>query len=290
MAGVALKLGYNTNGLEGQSPAEMIDALAEIGYRSIAITLDQDVLNPFREGVAKEARRIRRQLECLNMSCVVETGARHLLDPVHKHEPTLVSADATGRTRRLDFLKRAVDVAALLGAQTVSLWSGRKPPKLPEGEANRHLVEACKTLCEHALAKSVTLAFEPEPGMFIETTAQFDRLRSQVDDPFFSLTLDVGHLHCLGDGDPPARIRQYASILANVHIEDMRRGAHEHLMFGEGEMQFEPIISALREVRYTGGIHVELSRHSHDGLRAARTAHRFLSRIITEEESWRSTI
>ena len=43
-------------------------------------------------------------------------------------------------------------------------------------------------------------------------------------------------------------------------------------MFGEGEMDFPPIIAALAEIGYDGGVHVELSRHSHDGPDAAAQA------------------
>ena len=40
-------------------------------------------------------------------------------------------------------------------------------------------------------------------------------------------------------------IRQWADRLVNVHIEDMRAGVHDHLMFGEGEIDFPPVIAAL---------------------------------------------
>ena len=67
-------------------------------------------------------------------------------------------------------------------------------------------------------------------------------------------------------------IRRFAPRLVNVHLEDMRAGRHEHLMFGEGEIDFPPIFRALAEVGYSGGVHVELSRHSHEGPSAARRA------------------
>ena len=67
-------------------------------------------------------------------------------------------------------------------------------------------------------------------------------------------------------------IRRWAPRLVNVHIEDMRAGRHEHLMFGEGEIDFPPVLRALAEVGYTGGVYVELSRHSHEGPTAARRA------------------
>jgi L-ribulose-5-phosphate 3-epimerase len=34
----------------------------------------------------------------------------------------------------------------------------------------------------------------------------------------------------------------------------MRRGVHEHLMFGEGEIDFPPILQALAEIGYQNGI------------------------------------
>jgi L-ribulose-5-phosphate 3-epimerase len=70
----------------------------------------------------------------------------------------------------------------------------------------------------------------------------------------------------------------------NVHIEDMRAGVHEHLMFGEGEMRFPPIIEALARAHYRGGLHVELSRHSHEAPAAARKAYAFLQPLLDRAE------
>ena len=56
----------------------------------------------------------------------------------------------------------------------------------------------------------------------------------------------------------------------------MRRGVHDHLMFGEGEIEFGPVLASLDEIGYQGGVHVELSRHSHDAVDTARKALAFL--------------
>ena len=60
----------------------------------------------------------------------------------------------------------------------------------------------------------------------------------------------------------------------------MRHGVHEHLMFGEGTIDFPPIIQALRETGYRGGVHVELSRHSHLAAEAVRAAASFLKLLL----------
>ena len=51
-------------------------------------------------------------------------------------------------------------------------------------------------------------------------------------------------------------------------------------MFGEGEIDFPPILRALSDVGYAGGVHVELSRHSHEGPVAAKKAFDFLTGVL----------
>jgi len=108
---------------------------------------------------------------------------------------------------------------------------------------------------------------------------QFDRLHRVLDHPLFGLTLDAGHVHCLADGDLLEHVRKWQRVLLNVHLADMRRGVHDHLFFGEGEMNFTEIINCLSVVGYRGPVHVELSRHSHDAVNVAQRAYEFLSSL-----------
>ncbi|HZN32901.1 MAG TPA: TIM barrel protein, partial [Pirellulaceae bacterium] len=78
-------------------------------------------------------------------------------------------------------------------------------------------------------------------------------------------------------------IARWRERIVNVHIEDMRAGVHEHLMFGEGQMHFPPIIEALDRTGYKGGLHVELSRHSHEAPTAAKKAFDFLQPLIESQ-------
>lgn len=276
-----MRLGYNTNGLAHHAPADGLRLLADLGYSSAAVTLDHGWLNPYGPRAADEAAEIGRLLRDLNLHSVVETGARFLLDPRHKHEPTLVSPDPAGRARRLDFLRRAVDIAADWGSDCVSLWSGVVHDQAAENVVWDRLVPPLTELLAYADQRQVTLGFEPEPGMFIDTLDRFEQLLKRVDGPRMRLTLDIGHLHCLGETPLAAQIRRVGSRLVNVHIEDMRRGVHEHLLFGEGEIDFPPVIAALAAVGYNGGLHVELSRHSHMAPTAARQSMQFLQALLT---------
>jgi sugar phosphate isomerase/epimerase len=268
--------GYNTNGFAHHRLEDALEILADLGYGSVALTLDYHALDPFDAHLPAQLVRVRSLLQRLGLHSVVETGARFLLDPRRKHRPTLLSADPAGRERRLDFLRRAVDVAAELGSDAVSFWSGRADEPTDAETLMTRLAAGSLALCEQAERRGVRLAFEPEPGMFIDTMARFAELHAQVAHPYFGLTLDVGHLHCQGEGPVGGHLRAWSHWLWNVHLEDMRRGVHEHLNFGEGEIDFGAVLGGLREVGYEGGVHVELSRHSHDAVETARRALAFL--------------
>jgi len=286
-------LGYNTNGFAHHDVFDAIALLAEIGYRSVAITIDHGVLAPSGNW-RTQLRRLRSNLRSYGMRSVIETGARFLLSPEQKHEPTLVSATPEERARRMDFYMHAVRCAAAMGSDCVSLWSGTlRQPQTSEvletsevfgtganAEAMPRLASDLGDLARYAAENGVTIGFEPEPGMLVDSMARFAELLTLVDEPNLKLTLDVGHLQCQGEVPIADQVRRWAPRLVNVHLEDMRRGKHEHLMFGEGEIDFPPVLQALAEVGYQGGVHVELSRHSHEAPTAARRAYEFLQPMI----------
>ncbi len=271
-----LLLGYNTNGFMCHSLHDAIRVIADLGYRCVGITLDHCALNPFEESFDRQARETRTLLEHCGLTSVIETGARFLLDPWRKHWPTLLSEGREDRLTRLSFLKKAVDAAHLLGSGCVSFWSGKKEPAVESDRAWDWLVSSCRELSGYAMERGVTLAFEPEPGMWIENMSQYRELRRDVDHRCFRLTLDVGHAFLTEEGTVGDCIREHREEVENIHIEDMSRGVHEHRFFGEGEMDFGEILGALEETHYRGPICVELSRHSHDAVSTARRSREFL--------------
>lgn len=273
--------GYNTNGFAHHRLEDALQLLAELGYRSVALTLDYHALDPYRLDPS-QVREVKAILRANQLRCVIETGARFLLDPWRKHQPTLLSTDPSERNRRLEFLTRSLDLAVEFQADAVSFWAGTPEGIEPEAILWSRLVSTCQQLCEEASYRNVRLAFEPEPGMFIDTMDRFARLHEQVGHPLFGLTLDLGHLHCQGELPVGPIIERWSPWLWNLHVEDMKAGVHDHLMFGEGEMDFPPIFASLRQARYGGGLHVELSRHSHNAVATARRARQFLARHLGE--------
>ena len=255
---MSLRYAYNTNGCANHRLDDALQLIAGHGYAGVALTLDHQHLDPFAADWAADTRRLAGRLQELQLGCVIETGARFLLDPRDKHEPTLVSASAEGRRRRVDFLKRAVDIAEILQAEAVSFWAGVPKPGVGREDALGWLLDGLHAVTSYAQLRGVTPAFEPEPGMLVETAAEWAALG--VDG--LSLALDTGHCLVTQDIDPAEAVRLYADRLGTVAVEDMRRGVHEHLPFGQGDMDMPAILAALQEIGFRKLVCVELSRES----------------------------
>ncbi|MGW1248470.1 sugar phosphate isomerase/epimerase family protein [Streptomyces sp. NPDC002535] len=276
------RLGYGTNGLTDLRLDDALGLLADLGYDGVGLTLDHMHLDPLAPDLAARTARVARRLGELGLGVTVETGARYVLDPCRKHGPSLLDPDPEDRAARVRLLLRAVRIASDLGAHAVHCFSGILPAGTPPDEAWKRLTSSLEPVLEAAEAARVPLAVEPEPGHLLATLDDFHQLRGLLGAPspaVLGLTLDIGHCQCLEPLPPADCLRAAAPWVHHVQIEDMRRGVHEHLPFGDGEIDFPPVLAALAELTaagYPGLTVVELPRHSHAGPELARTSLSFL--------------
>jgi L-ribulose-5-phosphate 3-epimerase len=263
-------LGYGTNGFANHRLDDALRVIADLGYTSVALTLDHQHLDPFADDLSARVEHVAGLLSALGLRSVVETGARYLLDPWRKHHPTLVSPDTEVR---VDFLRRAIRIAAGLGSDCVSFWSGVKPSDVDDSTAHRLMLSGVTKVLEEADRRGIRIGLEPEPGMYVQHLSQALALRAELGDPeMFGITLDVGHCVAVEPVDAAECVRQAAGLLVNVQLDDMHLGVHEHLEFGEGGLDLPATLAALEEVGYTGVAAVELPRHSHAAPDVARRA------------------
>ncbi|MET7477026.1 sugar phosphate isomerase/epimerase family protein [Streptomyces sp. NPDC005648] len=269
-----LKFGYGTNGFTHHRLDAVLGILADLGYDGVALTLDHIHLDPYADDLPRRVAGLTRALDRYGLTVTVETGAPYLLDPTGKHLPTLMT-DEDGR--RTDLLRRAVRIAADLGSPTVHLCSGPAPDGLSEADAFKQLAHGLEAVLETAEQHAVALAFEPEPYMFVDTVERCLRLAELLGGhELFGITLDVGHAHCTEERPVLECVRQAAPRLLNVQIEDMRRGIHEHLELGAGEIDFPPVLAELRALGHRGLVSVEIQGGALDAPEVARRSLDFL--------------
>lgn len=266
---------YNTNGFAHHRLTDAVEILAELGYGGVALTLDVHHLDPFAANHKQECAAFKNQLQSLGMRLTIESGARFNLDSRRKHYPSLlVPGDGM---KRMDFLSRCHDTAQAIGAECISFWSGHNFDDLPPDEAWQLLAERIGDLTNEYRGSGISWAVEPEPGMFLETVDDYRRLCRMVDNRNFGLALDLGHLLVTGERLCSEAIREFADDIVTIAIEDMKRHVHDHLPFGDGDMDFPPIFSALEEIHYDGLLAVELSRSSSTAYSTAQRSMQFLA-------------
>ena len=264
-------LGYGTNGFGDHPLHRALDVLDDVGYDAVAVTLGFPHLDPFaplaRDDVAALRNHLLRMRGGAGAAVVVETGTRYLLDPLHKHRPTLVDRDATLRMR---YLERAIEIAADLDARCVSFFSGILPGDAAPADGWARLRDRIPALVEYAGERGVRLSLEPEPGMLVETVDDALRLHADVGaPPELGITVDVGHCLVVEPDGVEGALRAAAPYLSNVQLDDMPRTHHEHRPFGEGDIDLPLVLATLADIGYTGVAAVELPRHSHDAPRLA---------------------
>ena len=269
-----LRLAYNTNGWPQHELSDIATQLAGMGYAGIAITPDVFHLNPFRADALDDARALRRRLDDLQLAVAVESGARFVLDPARKHWPTLLD-EPPAAARRLDYLQRCLALAVALRAETFSFWSGAAPPGLAPDETLERLCRGAAAVLDAAAGSGVRLCFEPEPGMAVASLEDTGDFLLELGRAELHLMLDVGHVPVTDELAPSDAILAFAERLGGVQLDDSRGGRHEHLFFGDGEIDFSAVARALEAVNFTGLAAVELPRHDADPVTTARRAMEF---------------
>jgi sugar phosphate isomerase/epimerase len=272
-------LAYNTNGLAHHRLEDALHLLADLGYQGVALTPDVGHLDALTT-TQHDWDKIRALLDRLKLKIVIETGARFVLDPRRKHYPNLISKDPTDAGRRLAYYLRCLLMAKSLGSPLISIWSGPMEAGDDPEEALRRLLDRLRRLLDDARDSGVQVCFEPEPGHLIDSHASYRELRRRLKREDLMTTIDIGHILVTESGAPHEHLAEFGPTLKNVQVDDARRGVHEHLMPGTGEIDFGPVFQELRRLQYQGSVALELSRDSHRAADAAAHAIKFLTPFL----------
>ena len=261
-----LRFAYNTNGLSNHRLDDALDLIAEAGYTGVALTLDFPHFDPFEGDYEAKAEALAKRLRELDLALTVETSARYLLDPRERYEPTLLHPSPDQRARRIEFLRRAIRICAACGGEAVAFAAGRPQRGVSGQDAGSWLLEGLKQVAEHAAESGVVAAMEPGPGHIIATVDDFKLVREtlkQMTDAPLHLALDTGHCLVTGEREPQKAVTEFAPVIGTVQLEDMKRGVHRHLPFGEGDMNVTAVLAALESIEYERLLTVELQHESY---------------------------
>lgn len=261
-----LRFSYNTIGCSNHTLSDALELISEAGYQGVTLTLDVHHMNPFEDGYERAAEALRGTLEAADLALVVDTGARFLLDPRERLEPSLLSPSEEGRARRLDFIRRAIRICEICSGEAVTFTAGRVKRNVGQANAGAWLLDGLSRIAETAAEAGVAVALEPEPGHIVGTVDDFTLVRDaarQMTDAPIHLALDTGHTFAAGVRAPHQAVKEFASILRAVSISDVARSAPHHVPLGTGEVDIAAVLAALQGIDFGGLVTVKVPRDSH---------------------------
>jgi sugar phosphate isomerase/epimerase len=273
-ASTSIRLAFSTNAFKKNTLAEAIDAIAQAGYAGVELMAD--VPHAYPPAFTQPQREAtKRQIASLGLT-VSNVNAFTLFARGDTYHPTWIEDDASLRELRIRHTLDSIELAAEFGARTVSLQPGGPMigMTIDRAEASRRFADGLRRVLGAARERAVTLAIEPEPGLFIETSREYLDFKHEFfrEEPLIRMNCDVGHLFCVGE-DSAQVIRAMPEQVAHVHLEDIGENrVHQHLTPGRGAIDFDAIFDALRAIEYAGWATVELYPYETTAAGVARLA------------------
>jgi sugar phosphate isomerase/epimerase len=278
-----MRLAFSTNAYLHYSFPEAARRLAAIGYAGLEIMAD--VPHAWPAYLLEEQKQTIRDALSRNKLAIsnVNSFMMHAVnDPRQKYwHPSWIEPDRHYRQIRIDHTRRALTLARELGAPCITTEPGGPVEPGASWQAALELfVEMIKPVADHAEKEKVLLLVEPEPGLLIETAEQFLEFMQHIDSPAVGMNFDVGHSYCVGD-DPAMTIPRVAKYIKHFHLEDIAATrVHQHLIPGEGAIDFPSTLRAIRALDYKGWITVELYPYAENPDEAATLAYRRVTELL----------
>lgn len=185
------------------------------------------------------------------------------------------------RNKSKNYFRLSVDVSKALGANkilvTTPFWKWRKKggryEMIPKKELIQEAKEVLKELSAYAKEKDVTLVLEPLSHLettAVETLDETLWVLKEVNSPNLKAMIDTGHVNVIARriGKKPSaymveHVKKLGENLVHVHIDDNLGEADDHLVPGDGNIDFKPFARALKESGYKGYVSVEIAVFGH---------------------------
>lgn len=277
-----MRFAYSTNAFTRTDLHRALNAIADLGYTGAEILCDLPHWFPGEVGESEQeavaALLHDRGLMVSNLNANTARGYYRPAPPESVFGPSLSDPDPAVRRWRQQYTIEALRLAHRLGARCVSVTSGHPQPGIEPARSLAHLVDSLKHICDAAESLGARVGIEYEPGLLVERATELAEVLERVGSPLLGVNLDIGHSWL--DGETPERaVALLAGRIWNVHVEDIARRKHFHLVPGDGDLPFERYFAALRRAGYEGFYTVELYTYPQAPEEAGRRALDFLRRL-----------
>jgi hydroxypyruvate isomerase len=228
----------------GDDPLDQLKFIADQGFRAL-----ED--NGMMGRPVEEQEKIGREMARLGLTM----GA--FCASVEFNEPTLVHDDKDARSKLLDGVKKAIEVAKRVNGKWCIVVPGCIEPRLEWGYQTANLVEHLKAAADIAAPARLTIIIEPlnprdHPRLFVSKIGQAYEICRAVGSPACKILDDIYHSQ-ISEGDLIPNIDRAWSEIAYFHLGDTP-GRKEP---GTGEINFKSVFKHVHAKGYQGVLGME---------------------------------
>jgi sugar phosphate isomerase/epimerase len=278
-----MKLAFSTNAFTRYRLVEAIRLIHAAGFEGVEILADVPHAYP-ESANADLTYAVHKVLEetglkVSNINCNCTFGYWKDAPPEPYFEPSLISPNPAYRHDRQRLILKAMEFGNAVGAQNLSITSGRCLGGMPPDRAAIQFGESIKPILERAEKLDINIGIECEPGLFIEYVEELKYWIERIGSRRLGANLDIGHSQVLGESIPQI-VKTLQGRIWNMHVEDIPGRKHYHLIPGEGTLDWQGFKQALIETRYDRFLTVELYTHTANPVEAATKSFAFLNKLI----------
>ncbi|MBC8278639.1 MAG: sugar phosphate isomerase/epimerase [FCB group bacterium] len=252
------KIGFRLTGFREWPLKEALAALADIGYDGVEICLEHPDLNPDNPDVW-DSRRLVETLKEVNLAA----------SAVSFHGKRASYAEKYRKCTAGIKLARELDVKTFISGSVLDR----------NEESWGRCCDFVRDCCAVAGLYDIDFAVEPEPGNMIEDSAGMRKLMNELNCENLKINLDIGHSF-ITEEDVNQDIKEWRNDLVHIHLEDIKDSRHEHLLPGEGDIDFRRVFAALQDIDYWGFITLDIFNIVNDPKGFAEKALRSLRKAV----------
>ncbi|MFL6508243.1 MAG: sugar phosphate isomerase/epimerase family protein [Nitrososphaeraceae archaeon] len=296
-----MKLAFSTNAFKKYSLKESIRLIREVGYEGVEILCD--VPHAYPPCLDEEDILSIQEIISKNNVEISNLNAFTLYAITDVYHPSWIESDKQLRELRIQHTINCLRLAKKIGAKNISTEPGGP---IEAGNDNKYNnndfknntnnkrssydLEALQEFFVNGIVRTskvaeeygVKILVEPEPGLLLENSEQFLKFIKNINSHYVGLNFDMGHFFCVRE-DPAALIYNLAEHIGHFHLADIAHTrVHNHLIPGQGSVDFASIFKAISEINYQGFITVELYPYQDDPVYAARISHKYLTNVISQ--------
>ncbi|MCC7163084.1 MAG: sugar phosphate isomerase/epimerase [Anaerolineae bacterium] len=244
-----------------------IKRISALGFKSVELTIwGENFLNEYYTPAT-----------CRELATLIrDQGLR--LSEVFSIPVGIATPDPKARAQSVEYFKRILDAARLLGTDTVIAlaptpfdldfpfimnrptsqeWTVDLPTNLDWRQNWKDMIEVLAKFAKECESRSMRVALEPHPHRMMHNSAGMARILDQIDSPAIGLNLDPSHLLPMGE-IPQVVAYEIGDRVFHTHLSDNDGQSNAHWRPGKGKVDWNAFLRALKAVGYTGALSIEL--------------------------------